>query len=145
MPRPRAFLVVGRADWGKSWTLRALTPKWGRVLLCGRAFFVRRMSNDDQPAGFEKFLNALDTSPKAYVVLAYCPERGSPRLLKILQRKFMVFSWVLEHDWYCTDTVSRDEIALLKEQTTKVEVFRLLRRPASMRARALRDFIARHI
>src|SRR6266705_5335319 len=94
---PTAFAVVGHRNWGKSTTLRALTGKPGWAKLDGKDFFVRLMSNDDVPDGYEDFVAGLDPKKKPYVLVAYCPEKGRPRFLVALARKYSVHVFALEH------------------------------------------------
>ena len=75
MAKNQAFLVVGHRHWGKSTTLRALTNgQRGWLVLEGKRFFVRLMSNDNVPDSYEDFISALDPAKKPLVIMAYCPE-----------------------------------------------------------------------
>jgi hypothetical protein len=140
MPTASVFLVVGRRQWGKSRTIRALATKPGWVPLGGKRFFVRMMSNDDKPEDFEDFIADLDPKKKPYVLVAYCPERGSPLLLKTLARKYRVHAFVLEHRFRKDDRVSTNEVTALRQYGI-VKVFEPIDQPASERARALERFI----
>src|SRR6266568_7300108 len=143
MSAPSAFLVVGHRNWGYSTTLRALTKKRGWVRLNGHDFVIRRMSNDDKPDRYEDFVSGLDPREKPYVLVAYCPEDGAPKLLESLGRKYRLHLLILEHSYTDSRTVSGNEIALLRRYGT-VQVFNAPGRSSSERAAALGAFISRH-
>jgi hypothetical protein len=144
MSTPTAFLVVGRRNWGKSTTIRALAKKRGWVNLQGRRFFVRRMSNDDLRPKYEDFIRSLDPQKKPYVLVAYCPEEGSPKLLQAMARKYKICPWILEHSCSDSRTMSPSEIRVLKQHRT-TRVFDGRGRRPRERAIALAAFIARHV
>lgn len=135
-------LVVGHRQWGKSRTIGAVSAKRGWVTLTGRRFFVRRMSNDDQPKGYEAFISALTPAKKPLVLMAYCPESGPPRFLRALAAKYKVCAFVLDHAFSGSRTISPAEIATLTQYAT-VSRFSSPRRPAPERAEALGRFIKR--
>jgi hypothetical protein len=101
------------------------------------------MSNDDKPKDYERFIANLDPLKKPYVLIAYCPEEGSPRLLRALLRKYRIYPWILEHSYHGSRTVSGNEVAVLQRFGT-VEVFGAMKRPATERALAFATFISRH-
>jgi hypothetical protein len=141
MASPSAFLVVGHKQWGKSRTIRALRKKRGWVTIGGQDFFVRRMSNDDPPEkGYEDFIAGLDPREKPYVLIAYCPEEGSPRLLRALTAKYRVYAFILDHSYTDDRRISANEVAGLR-QYARIEVFTPVGQPATDRARALERFI----
>jgi hypothetical protein len=66
---PQAFFVVGHSNWGKSSTLKALAapPQVRKVVVGGRTFFIRRMSNDDRPNDWVAFIKGLRPADRPYV------------------------------------------------------------------------------
>ena len=141
MPSTSAFAVVGHRNWGKSTTLRALAGKPGWVNLDGERFFVRLMSNDDIPDDYEKFIDGVDPKKKPYLLVAYCPEQGRPRLLEKLAKKYRLGLFVLEHRAAGGDRLAANEIAGLRA-FGKVRVFDKLGAQPTEIARILRSFIA---
>ena len=72
---------MGHANWGKSKTLKALTKESVRVkktTISNVEFFIRRMSNDDQPEGYVEFMKSLNPSTRPYVIAALCPQFEEP-------------------------------------------------------------------
>ena len=139
MPTPQAFLVVGRANWGKSRTIRALTGgKRGWVHLLGGNFFVRRMSNDDPPVTrYEKFIGRLRPARHTLVVAPYCPEtRGKAPVLAAWARKYKLRFFVLAENFHGGRRIAAGQVAWLRRHGA-VEVFAGAGVPATLRAAAL--------
>ncbi len=83
MPKGKIAFVVGHANWGKSKTLSALTNgnyRLRRTTIAEDEFFIRRMSNDDQPKGYIKFMLSLDPALRPYLIAALCPPSCRNRL-----------------------------------------------------------------
>ncbi len=131
MPNKKVAFIVGHANWGKSSTLRALTnDNWRlrKTTIKGFEFFIRRMSNDDQPAGYIKFMTTINPEAKPYLIAALCPqfekpEAGTELILKALLRKgYKLFFWVIEHQYGTNEVISTKEIQALRKYGN-VEVF----------------------
>jgi hypothetical protein len=101
MSKGKAFLVVGHKNWGKSSTLRALTgdSRYPRTwVIKSIAFFIRRMSNDDDPKSLIELAGKLDPETTPHVIATLCPtfndKNARPALLEtlnILRRKYDLF------------------------------------------------------
>jgi len=79
MNNKKIVFVVGHENWGKSKTLKALTDNNRYVKnyeLGGHEWFIRRMSNDDQPDGYYDFMDVLS---KPYLIAAFCPNFDEER------------------------------------------------------------------
>ncbi len=146
--RGKAFLVVGHKNWGKSRTLRSLTGENAHVQwvpIAGQRLFVRRMSNDDQPEGFDEFVCSLDPAKKKNVIVAFCPvfeDGDAGALLRKLSEGFNIFSFVIRHAFDGKREIDQVEIdALGRFGPVKCLEHR---GDAPLRARALRDFIGQH-
>lgn len=145
MANTRAFLVVGHRHWGKSTTLRALTNhQRGWVMLDGKRFFVRLMSNDDVPDSYEDFINGLDPAKKPFIIAAYCPENLPYPLITALAKKYNVFLWVLEHNYHDTAAVAASEIEALRK-FGKVECYAQRGTEAASRGAALAQFVKANV
>jgi|SRR5271166_2199325 len=144
--------VVGHEDWGKSLTLRALTKgnkHQRRTTINEEEFYIRRMSNDDQPGSYVLFIKSLDTSRHPRVIAALCPnfERTDAQTAFILrtlqQKRYQLFFWVIKHQYRTSEIVTADEISRLRE-FGRVEVFQDIVE-ASTRTTHFRDFITRAV
>jgi hypothetical protein len=131
MPKKKIAFVVGHANWGKSSTLRALTNedfRQRRTTIGGFEFFIRRMSNDDQPAGYIEFMKSLDPALRPYLIAALCPQFDNPAaatnliLTNLRAKGYQLFFWVIEHQYGTNAVVSAKEIQSLRK-FGKVEVF----------------------
>ena len=131
----KVFFVVGHRTWGKSRTLQALMKRSRkrRIIIKKAEFFIRSMSNDDEPgkfskfSKFSKFLNGLNPSRKPYLIAALCPkfdERSTntnkpstEKMLQQLRKKYKLFFFVLVHQWHekGNDRISKSEIKKLKK------------------------------
>ena len=63
MNKGKAFLVIGYANWGKSRTLKELTNGNVHVrnmLIGGKRFLIRRMSNDDYSENYKEYIVNLN-------------------------------------------------------------------------------------
>ncbi|MGD0090813.1 MAG: hypothetical protein ABSE73_12910 [Planctomycetota bacterium] len=156
MAKPFAFVVVGHSNWGKSWTLKALTGgSWHRkrVRIKGHDFFIRRMSNDDDPKPPNEAdrQSLLDFARKEKgfrpVILALCPafqEEKTAQLLDVLREKFTLKFWVMKKKFGESDkVVTCEEIGKLRTYGI-VEVF-AEEVEANSRAAALRHFIDQNL
>lgn len=145
--RPNAVFIVGHSNWGKSRTLKALTDD--RLLrywtVADTEFFIRRMSNDDRPAGLVDLARRLNPRETEHVIMALCPNFDEPWaktavILDAVQSKgYRMWFWVMERAFRGDLTVSANEIQLLREYGT-VSVIRE-RLPAEARARSLSAFL----
>jgi hypothetical protein len=145
----KIVFVVGHANWGKSKTLAALTEdnthrRWWKI--AGEEFFIRRMSNDDFPEGYAEFMESLAPTSKPFVIAAFCPNFGDDRrqetedTLRELQGKgYVLFFWVIEHQYGTSMTVTADTVTRLRTFGT-TEVFTERAEP-DRRAENLRRFI----
>jgi len=140
---PQAFLVVGHSHWGKSTTLRALTgsARIKKIVIDGKGFFVRKMSNDDKPRDYSDFISNLDPTKKPLVIMAYCPETV---LINALAKKYELFFWILEHKFDDTTSISASEIEALRA-LGHVECYSHRRTSGAIRGAALTDFIRANV
>jgi hypothetical protein len=151
MAKGKAFLVVGHRHWGKSRTLRALCDdkKGGWVIIKGKRFFVRLMSNDDLPDSYLEFIESLDPAKKPLVIMAYCAESPPHALATALGKEYDLFFWVLEHKfkgrpYRGEDSVSAGEIEQLRKLGT-VECYADRGAEAHVRAGALEVFVMANV
>jgi len=75
--KKKAFAVVGHSNWGKSYTLRALTdntPQYRWWEIKGELFNIKRMSNDDDTEGLLEFVEGIDHNVSRAKVI--CHPRG---------------------------------------------------------------------
>lgn len=149
MPRPRAFLVVGHKNWGKSSTLHALSGGRQRsTQVTGIDVRVKRMSNDDDDTGLAKYFKQLRPHVETRVLAAFCPHVTPPdlsgiRLLSILQPSYDLYFWVQVHSYGDGRTIAPAEIAALRGWGT-VHEYRG-QAQAAQRAMDLKTFIANYI
>lgn len=131
MHKEKIAFVVGHANWGKSKTLRSLTNddfRLRKTTVGGIEFFIRRMSNDDQPEGYIEFMKSLDPALRPYLIAALCPQFDDPvaatnSILSTLRAKgYQLFFWVIEHQYGTSEVVTSKEIQRLRS-FGKVEVF----------------------
>ena len=150
MSKGRIAFVVGHSHWGKSSTLRALTNgnfHSRRTKIAGTEFYIRRMSNDDQPEGYIEFMKKLDPARYADVIAALCPEFVSPdkatdAILRNLSAKgYSLFFWVIQHQYGKPNTVSQAEIQCLQSFGT-VEVFTEKNAEAESRSKSFKRFVS---
>lgn len=148
MLKPRIFFVVGHEEWGKSETLRALTDgncHKKRITISGTVFFVRHMSNDDQPESYINLMKSIDPLNKPFIIAALCPdfERKNAKtesILSILRSKgYELFFWVIEYKFGKSEIVSPKEIQCLRK-IGKVEVFSN-KDEAAVRSKSFKQFI----
>jgi hypothetical protein len=140
--------VVGHKQWGKSQTLSSLTNdnfRLRRTTIAGVEFFIRRMSNDDQPKGYIKFMKSLDPALRPYLIAALCPQFDDPEaatnsVLTTLAERYQLFFWVIEHQYGTTEVVSAKEIQGLRNFGT-VEVFSPTVE-APVRAKKFKQFVS---
>jgi hypothetical protein len=146
MAKGKAFVVVGHKNWGKSLTLKALTNgdhNERTIKLNGNKFFIRRMSNDDVPLSFLKFIEKLDPLSKSHVILTLCPDFEIDATIKILDKlneKYRLFFWVIENQYGRGRQITDAEIKRLK-QYGEVEVFKERDAESNRRAKRFRRFI----
>ncbi|QTL95167.1 hypothetical protein [Aeromonas jandaei] len=146
MSNKKIIFVVGHENWGKSKTLKALTDNNRYVKnyeLGGLSWFIRRMSNDDQPAGYYKFMDKF-TNPN--LIAAFCPNFDDERneitinLLKKLSNKgYEIYFWVLKIQFTSGVSMSSNYIDKLKD-FGEVEVYSK-NSESSIRATELRKYI----
>lgn len=152
MSAPKVFFVVGHEHWGKSHTLRELTAESVRrtqVQVGGVTLFVRRMSNDDAPASFIRFMQHLMPQLRPFVIATLCPnfERSGRRTVPALEQLrtvgYRLYFWVLHHAYADGRVVEETEIDRLGEYG-EVSVFEP-RVEAAERAAAFRRFVTTHL
>jgi hypothetical protein len=147
--RKICVFVVGHEDWGKSRTLRALTngnTYQRRITINEEEFYIRRMSNDDQPDSYVLFMKSLDPSRYPYLIAALCPnfERKDAHTASILrtlkQKGYELFFWVIKHQYGTSEVVTADQLSQLRG-FGRVEVFQEVVE-ASARSRHFREFVS---
>ncbi len=130
MPNPTVVFLVGHSNWGKSRTLKALTDGNSyqrRITIAGSDFFIRRMSNDDQPEGFIELMQSIAPEHEPYVLAALCPHfkdpaKGTRDVLQTLRnRGYLLYFWVMKHRFGKPDVITQAEIDQLRRFGT-VEV-----------------------
>ncbi|EOW9129308.1 hypothetical protein G6364_17445 [Vibrio cholerae] len=146
MSNKKIVFVVGHENWGKSKTLKALTDNSRYIKnyeIGEHEWFIRRMSNDDQPDGYYDF---MDNLTKSYLIAAFCPNFDDERyditvdlLSKLKDKGYELYFWVLKTQFTSGNKMSSDYIAKLKDYGT-VEVFSQICE-ADIRASELRKFI----
>jgi hypothetical protein len=157
MEQKRVALVVGHEHWGKSRTLRALTDSNShqrRITINGVEFYVRHMSNDDDPEGYIRFMNGLDPNVTRNLIAPLCPKfkklenynsatKVADGVLQNLHGNgYRLFFWVIEHKWADPAiVVTSQEISELRRHGT-VELFTVVKAEASVRATAFRTFVS---
>jgi hypothetical protein len=156
MQQKRVAFVVGHSHWGKSRTLRALTdgnPHQRRITINGVEFYVRHMSNDDDPQGYVHFMNGLDPNATRNLIAPLCPKfrrlknfnnplKVADPMLQGLQGKgYQLFFWVIKHKWGNPALlVAQDEISELQGHGS-VQVFTQADAEDSLRATQFRAFV----
>ncbi len=149
MHKGKIAFVVGHAHWGKSKTLRALTNdnfRLRKTTIGGVEFFIRRMSNDDQPRGYEEFMKSLDPELRQHLIAALCPQFDDPAaatnsILTTLRAKgYQLFFWVIEHQYGTSEVVAAKEIQRLRS-FGKVEVFSAMAE-STARSKSFKHFVS---
>ena len=147
MAAQRSVFIVGHAHWGKSRTLRALTEgnRYQRYIRLSEVeFFIRRMSNDDRPKKYYKFIRDLQPSSISNLIASFCPEFSDPRVRECLEnlrsKNYALFFWVLRQKYTNGRFVTPEEITTLREYGM-VEVYDSRGIEDHVRARELRSFI----
>lgn len=100
---PQAFFVVGRREWGKSNTLKALKESLNGnnksrkpVLIGSVTFRIWEMSNDDIWGRWIDVLARLDPIRIRKAILTACPtERAIEPLNDLRRRGFELFFWLI--------------------------------------------------
>lgn len=122
--KPTIFFVVGHENWGKSHTLRFLTNgNWRarKVVIKGAKFFIRRMSNDDQPKSYIEFMKKLSPEKHRLLIAALCPnfERANAKTETILAslkaKGYKLYFWVIQKQYGTNEKVRQDEISELRK------------------------------
>jgi hypothetical protein len=142
MRKGQAFFVVGHRHWGKSRTLRAVKDgvrQRRSVVVGGRTFWVREMSNDDKPAEWADKLNELDPNVKPQVILTLCPTPFAEPVLQNLRRRYDLFFWILQRAYDGERVIRQDEVGILQNLGT-VEQFNRIAE-ADVRAARFRRFV----
>ena len=149
MSKPKVIFIVGHSNWGKSQTLRALTGDSHRVRrmeIEDTEYFIRRMSNDDQPEGFIKRMKAMHPDSWPQILAALCPDFDDPEkdtavVLKSLRDKgYKLFFWVLAKQYGTDRHIDKAEISRLRS-FGKVEVFDG-EAEANVRAKKFKAYVA---
>ncbi len=148
MLKGKIAFVVGHAGWGKSKTLSALTNgnyRLRRTTIAEDEFFIRRMSNDDQPKGYIKFMLSLDPALRPYLIAALCPQFDEPAaatdsvLTSLRAKGYRLFFWVIEHQFGTEEAVTAKEIERLRG-FGKVELLSTTAE-AGARAKSFKSFV----
>lgn len=148
----KVIFVVGHENWGKSKTLKALTDDNYRIKnykIDNTSWFIRRMSNDDQPNDYYNFMKNLDPKIKPNVIATFCPNFDKDRYditVKILHdlknKHYELYFWVLEYQFSTKKKMSSSYIDELRNFGT-VEVYSKFEQ-SNIRAVSLRTFIREH-
>lgn len=148
MSKPKVVFVVGHSNWGKSQTLRALTDDSHRVRrteIAGIEYFIRRMSNDDQPEGFVKRMKAMRPDRRPQILAALCPDfddrkKDTAAVLQSLRDSgYKLYFWVLARQYGKNGQIHPAEISRLRS-FGKVEIFDEVAE-ANVRARKFKAYI----
>jgi len=154
----RIFFVVGHENYGKSYTLRSLLDmcerRGWRVIIRETEIMIRRMSNDDQPKPFIKFMKRTS---RTVIIAALCPKferlgnsEDNPdkyvdeTLRSLKKRGYDFHFWVLQHQWGEPYSVTPSEIGELK-RNGHVEVLNGRNIEAKTRAKRLRAYISKQL
>ena len=149
MQKPKVAFVVGHAQWGKSKTLRALTNesyRQRRCLIGGVEFFIRRMSNDDNPKSFVKLMETIDPTVEPNIIAALCPnfqnkEAATEAVLAALRKKgYHLFFWVMVNQYGTNAVIAAKDISRLRT-FGKVEVVSGVHEAESM-AKKFKRFVS---
>ena len=131
MSKPKVVFVVGHSNWGKSQTLRALTGGSHRIRrteIAGIEYFIRRMSNDDQPKGFVKWMKAMHPDRWPQILAALCPDFDNPAkdtagvLQSLRDNGYKLYFWVLRSQYGTDNRISSTDISRLRS-FGKVDIF----------------------
>jgi ABC-type dipeptide/oligopeptide/nickel transport system ATPase component len=126
----KIIFVVGHSNSGKSKTLLALTDgrQVNRYQIKGISFFIRRMSNCDNPESFFELIKTLYPKNEPYIIAALCPDFTDERckthdILKTLKEKdYELYFWVILKHYKTKKLVQDSEIEHLQSFGT-TEVF----------------------
>ncbi|EKF9385688.1 hypothetical protein O1B81_003560 [Vibrio cholerae] len=145
----KSFLLLVMLIGGKSKTLKALTDDNRYVKnyhLGGCSWFIRRMSNDDQPGGYYDFMENFSQS---HLIAAFCPnfdEERKDKTTRILQalkkRGYELHFWVIEKQ-FTTNAVIGSECISKLNNFGSVEVYSE-KTESKIRAAALKKYIQAH-
>lgn len=145
---PKVVFVVGHSNWGKSQTLRELTDgsyNVRRTEIAGIEYFIRRMSNDDQPEGFVKRMKGMRPGRWPQILAALCPdfedrEKCTAEVLLTLRDKgYSLFFWVLAKQYGTDARIQANQIAQLRT-FGEVEIFEGVAE-AAVRAKKFRAYV----
>lgn len=151
MSTPTIAFVVGHANWGKSKTLRALTDgncHQRRIIIGGVQFFIRRMSNDDDPGGFVNLMTTIDPSVEPRVIAAFCPnfddeEAAAESVLGALRKKgYRLFFWVMQNQYGTGAAMASKDISRLLSFGRVEVVANGQEAEAGARAKEFKHFVA---
>jgi energy-coupling factor transporter ATP-binding protein EcfA2 len=153
MEKGKAILLVGRRQWGKSTTLKALAGHSSHtqiITINGHRVFIRHTSNDDilrDPLSFSKFISSRNPLSYPNVVIAFCPnfDSDAPEILDTLQKNYELLFWVIKHSQNPKALTATPIDKELKDMDRygKVEVFEHKAAKAEEIADELRRFIER--
>ena len=117
-----------------------------RVQIAGASFWVREMSNDDQPdEHWAEKQRRLRPEAKPLVILTVCPDRFAEGVLNSLRRYYNLYFWVICRAAQDNDdrVICNKELQMLRSVGKVVEEFKLKESPAH-RARKFKAFVARY-
>jgi len=158
--KPKAFLVVGHSNWGKSLTLIALTNNDWRVrrfIIGKHEFYIKRMSNDDSPRSLCTFVDRVDPDEKPYILATLCPSfigisksadnpaKRTEEILKTLSKKYDIYAFVLTERWKSCECISTAEINKLATCCKKIVEVASKNLEAKGRAKRLKEFILENL
>lgn len=140
------FLYVGHSNFGKSFALKEITNGKSRqktLLINGKAFMVRKMSNDDDEKSLLKFVEKIKNSNYSHYIIAFCPKQEysekAKEILEVLKQSGNLFFFVQKNSFKDDREIEDAEINSLKGYGT-VEVMEG-KKEAAIRAVTFRKFI----
>lgn len=158
MSKGKAFVVVGHSHWGKSYTLNALTRKYGggwykrSVTIKQEKIPVKKMSNDDKPAeDLMGFIREKVDSRAQAIIIPFCPNffagrrEETEKILNALRTAYEVFFMILKKAQGDGDTreIQDDEVTELGHYG-KVEIVSE-KLDKDMRAERFRSFVEKFL
>ncbi|NPD86431.1 hypothetical protein HNS38_16785 [Lentimicrobium sp. L6] len=119
----KAFIYVGHANWGKSFALKQITNGSSRkktAQINDKWVWVRKMSNDDDPAGLLAFSKTIPSKWYENFILAYCPnhehDQGAMDILNTLQESCELYFFIQEIKFSDpSQSIPETEISFLRQ------------------------------
>jgi predicted ATP-dependent endonuclease of OLD family len=153
MSKSKVFVLVGHSNWGKSFTLNALTERYGdgwkkrSVIIKHELIPIKKMSNDDRPVDeIIKFAKRQIAGSKNFII-ALCPnfspdrKKDTEKLLKILKDNCKVYFMLLKRAQGDSDIreLQQSEIMVLREYGKIEPISKKIDK--YVRAKKFKDFI----